>query len=178
MVIHILCTWNCLRFCVGVLSERNVWQCVVCTVCVVSRGSPTKWLVISSALDLQFSNTHVWCKEKLICNIKHFAIFKNYFVCLLRERQWQTDWVKESVCLGSVTSGPHLLDSWCASPSSLFMPKMKPGSDVEENVWSPELVWMIWLCCAPVLIGQFSLPCVLLPAEMLSVLIRAGRVWF
>jgi len=33
--IHIRCTGNCVSFCVGVLSERNVRLCAVCTVCCV-----------------------------------------------------------------------------------------------------------------------------------------------
>jgi len=33
--ICVLCTGNCVRFCVDVLSESNVRQCVVYTVCVV-----------------------------------------------------------------------------------------------------------------------------------------------
>jgi hypothetical protein len=43
------------------LYEVNVRQCVVCIAClccVVSCRSSTEWLVISSSLDMLFSNTH------------------------------------------------------------------------------------------------------------------------
>ena len=149
-------------------SSSRVWLFIYCAhgiawgsalVCYLKEMCDSVWCALFVLCQGGVPQSGLLYLQPLICSLvtltsdarKNWYVILNIsqflkiilFVCYERDRDRQTDWVKESVCLGSVTSGPHLLDSWCASPSSLFMPRMKPGSDVEDNVWSPELVWMI-----------------------------------
>jgi len=88
LVLHCESCVGVLSWCVWIICET---VCSVhCLCCVVSWASPTKWLVISSALDLQFINTHCWCKQQLMCNIKHIVFVTKLFclyVTCKRERE-------------------------------------------------------------------------------------------
>ena len=96
-----------------------------------------------------------------MCNIKHFTFFKTLFclyVTCVRELALAV-WPLFRTYYSSDV--PHPRPDLC--------PESNPGSYAKENVWSPEMVWMMWLCCALIFTCQYILPCVLLPAEVLSV---------
>ena len=153
------------------LSEMNVRQCVVCTVCLcylVSWGSPTKWLVISSAVCLLFSNTpcdlmNNWC---VILNISY--LLKLYFVFMLRvwarERlPWQCDrWSTRITVVMCLTLQPI----YAQNQTQVAMQKRMFGLHS----------WFGWCDCGVLLFFfcECILPCVLLPSEVLSDLIQAG----
>jgi len=174
--IHILCTGNCVSFCVGVLSERNVRLCAVCTVrCVVlchegvlHNGWLYLQLFVCCSVTLTSDAKNNWCA---ILNISH--LLKHHFICMLRV--WERE--RERV--------PWHCDSWSTFITvvmcltfRLIYAQDQTRIAMQKRMFGLQS-WFGWCDCAVLLffISQYNLLCVLLPAEVLSVLIQAVWVW-
>jgi len=78
-----------------------------------------------------------WCVK---LNISCFL--ENYFVCMLHV------WERERL--------PWQCDRWCTLITVVMCLTLWPNyaqnqtqvAIAKDNVWSPEMIWMMWLCCA------------------------------